>query len=364
MRGQGYVFKRGQTYWASFYLNGKEQRESTHETDPKKAERFLKDRLDAAGAGRRGSEAFTTSAMNRVTVGDLLAALEVDFRQRGKGSPQNLCGIRQAKEYFGDFRAMALRPKDVNVYIEKQKAEKYANASINRILGLVEQSFTLAVKEERLSRAPYIKRLPENNARQGFCDAATFARVCGNLPQPLADFAQFAFSTGWRRGEIASLDWSNVQDGDGMIRLRPSQAKNKTGRSVPVTGALVDVIKRRREARTMQVNGTTELARLVFHRDGRAVTEFRKAWHSACKKVDAPNLLFHDLRRSAVTAMVQAHVPQLIAMQISGHKTASMFKRYSISVESELRDAMQATEAYHQEQTRKHAQENVRSISK
>jgi hypothetical protein len=76
-------------------------------------------------------------------------------------------------------------------------------------------------------------------------------------------------------------------------------------------------------------------------------------------------LLFHDLRRSAVTAMVQAHVPQLIAMQISGHKTASMFKRYSISVEDELRDAMAATEAYHTTQTQKHAaQENVRAISK
>ena len=137
-----------------------------------------------------------------------------------------------------------------------------------------------------------------------------------------------------------------------MIRLRPEQAKNKTGRSVPITGALVDVIKRRREARKMEVNGTTELARLVFHRDGRAVTEFRKSWATACRKASVPNLLFHDLRRSAVTAMVQAHVPQLIAMQISGHKTASMFKRYSISVESELVDAMAATEALSRETNR------------
>jgi hypothetical protein len=42
-----------------------------------------------------------------------------------------------------------------------------------------------------------------------------------------------------------------------------------------------------------------------------------------------------------------------------------MFKRYSISVEDELRDAMAATEAYHAAQTQKHAaQENVRAISK
>jgi integrase len=283
MRGQGYVYLRGQTYWASFYLNGVEQRESTKETDLKKAERYLKNRLDAAGAARRGSEAFTTSAMQRLTIRDLLDALKADFEQRGKLSPPNKSGIKQAVEVFGDYRAMELKPKHVNAYIADQLADKYANATINRVLGLVEQSFTLAIKEERLSRAPYIKRLPENNVRQGFTDAATFRRIYDNLPQPLADFAQFAFRTGWRRGEISKLDWSNIQDGDTMVRLRPEQAKNKTGRSVPITGELTGIIKRRREARTLEVHGSVELCRLVFHRRGRAVTEFRKAWATACK---------------------------------------------------------------------------------
>jgi len=74
-----------------------------------------------------------------------------------------------------------------------------------------------------------------------------------------------------------------------------------------------------------------------------------------------------SIRRSAVTAMVQTHVPQLIAMQISGHKTASMFHRYGIVVEAELSDAMAATEAYHAAQQQKQAQQqlpNVVSIAK
>jgi integrase len=292
--------------------------------------------------------------------------LKADFTRRDKTSPQNLSGIKRADENFGQLRATELSSKHIAQYIEKQQAEGYANASINRITGLIGQAFQLAMRERegQLVRVPYIERLSEKeNARQGFTDAATFDQIRENLPEDLRDFAQFAFSTGWRKNEIAGLDWSNGQDGDTMIRLRPEQAKNKNGRSVPVTGELVDVIGRRRGARQLKVGGTTEIVNLVFHRHGAPIREFRKAWKRACLKANVPGLLFHDLRRSAVTAMIQAKVPQLVAMQLSGHRTNSMF-RYGIMVEDGLRDAMAATEAYHETRRQKQARGNVRSIAK
>lgn len=105
------------------------------------------------------------------------------------------------------------------------------------------------------------------------------------------------------------------------------------------------------------------MCNLVFHRDGRAITEFRKSWATACKKAGKPGLLFHDLRRSFAVASVQAGIPQLITMLIGGWRTASMFRRYAIVAESEMQTAMERVESYQAEQAKRAEQGNVRAIA-
>jgi integrase len=68
----------------------------------------------------------------------------------------------------------------------------------------------------------------------------------------------------------------------------------------------------------------------VFHRGGRKIKRFSKSWARACKAAGQGGLLFHDLRRSAVSNMTAAGVDQAVAMRVSGHKTASVFQRYRI----------------------------------
>src|SRR3989442_3846810 len=80
--------------------------------------------------------------------------------------------------------------------------------------------------------------------------------------------------------------------------------------------------------------------------DGKAkATDFRSAWRKAVEAIGQPGLLFHDLRRSAVTNMIRAGVPEQTAMRISVHRTSSVFRRYRIVETKDLLSALHQTQS-------------------
>lgn len=282
MRGNGRIFQRkGSTFlWSAYYLRGKEYRESTGESDPGKAEKFLKRRIKEVGADQIGAKTFVGPQQERIKVSALLDALEADYRLRSKESPQFRCQLKNIRDYFGTCLAVAVTPESVDAYIEERQAAGFKPATINRCTQLLGQAYKLAIEYKHLTTAPKIWHLSEkDNVRTGFFSDSEFSAVESLLPDHLKDFCRFAYMTGWRKGEIASLRWSDLE-GD-LVRLRGENAKNGEGRSVVLTGELARLIDRRKATHQVNTNSGVTLASHVFHNGGLPIANFRKAWWSA-----------------------------------------------------------------------------------
>jgi integrase len=155
----------------------------------------------------------------------------------------------------------------------------------------------------------------------------------------VADVVRFGFLTGWRRTEILELRWAQVDWSGGLVRLEPGTTKNREGRSFPITPAVRSLLERRPDLTRQCERAQTRIIPFVFHRSGDPIHSFRRSWADACDKAGVPGLLFHDLRRSAVRNLERAGIPRSVAMKLTGHKTESVYRRYAIVAEADLREA-------------------------
>lgn len=85
---------------------------------------------------------------------------------------------------------------------------------------------------------------------------------------------------------------------------------------------------------------------LIFHRAGESGGTFYKRWKHACSTAGVAGKIPYDLRRAAVRNMIRAGVPERMAKSISRHRTQSIFDRYNIVSEEDLREAVIRTTAY------------------
>jgi integrase len=349
MRGDGRIFLRGGIWQIAYYVDGRERRESAKSADRKVADRLLRKRLRERAAHQETGRPFVGPEQKRVRVSELLDALEKDCELRGLAALDKLRShLRSIRETFGDWRAVNVNPQAIDTYVSDCLEQGVQPATINRRMQPLGQAFRLAVERGVLATAPRTRRLSEaGNARRGFFEHGDLEVVLANLPPYLQDFTRFAYLTGWRKSEVASLIWADVDRKGRVIRLRPEASKNRQGRIVVLEGELWEIIERRWPAREVKApEGETLLARYVFHLEGRPVGDFRKAWLSATKEAGMKGKLFHDLRRSFVRNAVRAGVPERVVMEVSGHRTRHVFDRYNIVSEADLRAAMRKTQDY------------------
>ena len=93
------------------------------------------------------------------------------------------------------------------------------------------------------------------------------------LTDLLKPVIEFAYLTGWRRGEILSLQWRQVDFQAGVVRLEPGTTKTLEGREFPFHAlpALADLLRRQRERTTAIEKTLGRVIPYLFHRKGKPI---------------------------------------------------------------------------------------------
>ncbi len=194
-----------------------------------------------------------------------------------------------------------------------------------------------------MATRPYVAMLEENNARSGFLSHAEFERIQDALPVELRDPVAFLYYSGWRVGEMRSLEWRDVDLAGSVVRLRPENSKSKKGRVLPLRGELKEIIERAAARRALSC---LSVFHRKFRRNSKPIGSFSKSWATACEAAGLGAILVHDMRRTTVRNLVRAGVTDKIAMEITGHKTRSVFDRYDIVTEGDLAAAIDRVGAH------------------
>jgi integrase len=149
------------------------------------------------------------------------------------------------------------------------------------------------------------------------------------------------------QSEILTLEHKKHVDLErGTLSLDPGSTKNDDARIVYLTPDLKAAIRDQLARLESFQKRTGRICRYLFTHTsgefaGHRIKDFRRAWKSACKAAGVPNRLRHDFRRTEVREMVNANVPERVAMKITGHKTRSIFDRYHIVSPGDLQRAAQ-----------------------
>jgi integrase len=319
----GSLYLRGNIWWVKVSVNSKPIRRSSNSTKRQDAIK-LRDQLVA----KRHRGELTGGTPDTILVGALLDDLLVSDIEESTRYVWSKVVEKSLRPFFGHRRASTITTDILDEYRKKRVTDGCKDSTANRELSMVRTAFHNARKRTppKINVIPHFPMKEESVVRIGFLADDKYAAIRDGI-MTLGVRALFVsyYETGIRKGELLPVRWSEVDFESNLMQIQ--NTKNGEWRSVPIVRGdmrnLLVEMKRERDESWPD-------SPWVFHRNGKQIRDFRGEWSNVVKAVGVPDLLIHDMRRTAVRNMRRAKVPQVIRMKISGHKTDSMERRYNI----------------------------------
>lgn len=155
-----------------------------------------------------------------------------------------------------------------------------------------------------------------------------------NFIDHLKPLVLLALNTGLRRGELFSLEWSDIDFLPNRLTVRAAASKGARTRHIPLNATACGVLKRWQK----QSSGTG----LVFPgKKGKRLDNISTAWRKLITDAEIEGFTFHDLRHDFATKTLQAGADIVVLSKLLGHSDLKMTLRYSHVTDEALAAAVE-----------------------
>lgn len=209
------------------------------------------------------------------------------------------------------------------------KAVDWKLLEANPLLGLRQKS----VQGREIVR--FLSNAEESRLRNAMASrdaGASHSTSQRSFKDHLTPIVMLAMNTGMRRGEILSLDWTDVDFETRTIRVQARNAKSGRQRHIPLNNEAIDVLR----AWKSDSSNDDE----VF-----APSDIKKGWGALLTTAAITNFRFHDLRHHFASRLVSSGVDLNVVRELLGHSDLKMTLRYAHLCPTRLASAVATLDA-------------------
>lgn len=212
-----------------------------------------------------------------------------------------------------------ITPEMVLEAIEEWEEDGNSGGTVNRKISHLNTMLTTAHAKGWITHVPKLPHRREGKHRIRWMTPEEEARVLARCQQlgldELRDLAVVAIDTGFRRGELLGLvpaDFIN-----GLVHLHHGHTKSDKARSVPATKRVAEILTRRSNQRT------------IFQITAPSLRHQWRVLKDSLGLEDDKQFVFHMLRHTCASRLVQRAVPLAVVQQWMGHSNIATTLRYA-----------------------------------
>ena len=344
--------KQAKVWWYNFSFAGQriqESSKSTRKSVAKEAEKQKRLELERALAGIPSEKPETRIRTIAAALNEYESGYCVNHRQKSVLVVQNRSA--HLERLLGSVLLHDISEKELLDYMSKRLEEGASNRTINIELSVLSRAIgrtwtALWPKLKKLSENHDVGRALEAEEEKRLLEAA--ARSTSPLIYP---YLMTLAWTGLRADEARLLTWGQIDFEAGHVTVGKAKTDRGTGRMIPMSGALRAALEHHASWCASKL-GPLRPDWHVFpfcHTKrpvdpSRPVTALKRAWESVREKSGVACRL-HDLRHSFCTKLGEAGTPESTMLDMMGHVSAAMLRRYSHIRAQARRDAIAAMEA-------------------